>query len=212
MSTNGGNQAIDQQPLIPQMSSRQASTNMAESSSSSSPQNTAATTQSKTQSSTSSSSNQSETLKPFKMNTYIQLEIDQSNFNSLPRVCKFLVTKLQLQMDEPQQTTAQSVASGGESALWSSSSMGSVILAVKLQVSKRSLRTLEIPLFAANTITARTPNGGQMAQVELNLNYNITYPHYLKKDTNILYFYLQRRKKYKVGLDRLMAIYTDTSK
>ena len=109
--------------------------------------------------------------KPFKMNTYIQLEIDQSNFNSLPRVCKFLVTKLQIQADEMTQ-------------------ISSVILAVKLQVSKRSLRTLEIPVQPSSSSTTA-------AEIDLDLNYNITYPHYLKKDTNILYFYIQKRKKYK---------------
>ncbi len=115
----------------------------------------------------------SEAPRPFKMNTYIQLEIDQSNFNTLPRVCKFLVTKLQIEAAAPEM------------------SMNSVIMAVKLQVSKRSLRTLEIPLHQEMTGNA------SWAHVDLNLNYNITYPHHLKKDTNLLYFYIQRRKKYK---------------
>ena len=101
--------------------------------------------------------------KPFKMNTYIQLDIDENNFNCLPRICKFVITKLKLDQEFIQPT---------------------VILAVKLEASKRSLRTLEIPL--------------QNQKADLNLLYNITYPHYLKKDTNILYIYVQtRRKKYK---------------
>lgn len=94
--------------------------------------------------------------KPFKMNTYIQLEIDSSNFNCLPRICKFCVTRLQMQTD-----------------------LGSVILAVKLESSKRSFRTIEIPL-------TRTTNS-HCTQTELNLNYNITYPHYLKK--GFIYFF-----------------------
>lgn len=101
--------------------------------------------------------------KPFKMNTYIQLDIDENNFNCLPRICKFVITRLKLDQELVQPT---------------------VILAVKLEASKRSLRTLEIPL--------------QNQKAELNLLYNITYPHYLKKDTNLLYIYVQtRRKKYK---------------
>jgi hypothetical protein len=111
--------------------------------------------------------------RPFKMNTYIQLEIDQSSFNSLPRICKFLVTRLQIESDA------------------SSSPMNSVILAVKLQVSKRSLRTLEIPVRQCDE-----PDHS-WSHVDLDLNYNITYPHHLKKDTNLLYFYVQKRKKYK---------------
>ena len=104
--------------------------------------------------------------KPLEMNTYIQLEMDSSNFNCVPRVCKFGVKKLNLQTDFST----------------------SVILAVKLEVSKRSLRTVEIPLTKSSTDTSFA---------DLNLNYCITYPHFLKKDSNTLYFYIQRRKKYK---------------
>jgi hypothetical protein len=116
--------------------------------------------------------------KPLEMNTYIQLEMDSNNFNCVPRVCKFCVKNLNLQTDL--------VSS-------SSSSSSSVILAVKLEVSKRSLRTVEIPLIKlTSNDSARTSSCA-----DLNLNYNITYPHFLKKDSNTLYFYIQRRKKYK---------------
>lgn len=113
--------------------------------------------------SSSTGHNESDHNKPFKMNTYIQLDIDENNFNCLPRICKFVITRLKLDQELLQP---------------------SVILAVKLEASKRSLRTLEIPL--------------QNQKADLNLLYNITYPHYLKKDTNLLYIYVQtRRKKYK---------------
>jgi hypothetical protein len=105
--------------------------------------------------------------KPFEMNTYIQLEMDNNNCNCVPRLCKFLVSKLSLQTD-----------------------LASVILAVKLEVSKRSLRTIEIPI-----VKPSQQSSSKFA--DLCLNYSITYPHFLKKDTNILYFYIQRRKKYK---------------
>ncbi len=108
--------------------------------------------------------------KPFEMNTYIQLEMDSNNCNCVPRVCKFCVTKLSLQTD-----------------------LESVILAVKLHVSKRSLRTVEIPIVKSLS----TSSISKQSSADLILNYNITYPHFLKKDSNILYFYIQRRKKYK---------------
>ena len=108
--------------------------------------------------------------KPFEMNTYIQLEMDTNNCNCVPRVCKFCITKLSLQTD-----------------------LDSVILAVKLHVSKRSLRTVEIPILKNLSSTSIS----KQSSADLNLNYNITYPHFLKKDSNYLYFYIQRRKKYK---------------
>ncbi|CAF0729910.1 unnamed protein product [Brachionus calyciflorus] len=105
-----------------------------------------------------------QSTKPFKMNTYIQLDIDKNNFNCLPRICKFTITRVKIDSELRQ---------------------SSVILAVKLEASKRSLRTLEIPL-------------KDQEKADLNLLYNITYPHYLKKGNNLLYIYVQiRRKKYK---------------
>ena len=122
--------------------------------------------------------------KPLEMNTYIQLEMDSNNFNCVPRVCKFCVKKINLQTDLST----------------------SVILAVKLEVSKRSLRTVEIPIIKTNETD-------QMSYADLNLNYNITYPHFLKKDSNTLYFYIQRRKKYKsrtiMGYKTLAYAYID---
>lgn len=141
--------------------------------------------------------------KPLKMNTYIQLEIDQSNFNCLPRVCKFFVSKLNLNESSGHfnntlaQHTNQNVAS----------SM-SLILAVKMQGNKRSFRTIEIPMHrtSATSISGTTQllpeiNNSKISSIftstDLNLSYHITYPHFIKKDTNILYFYIQRKKKYK---------------
>lgn len=116
--------------------------------------------------------------KPFEMNTYVQLEIDNNNCNCIPRVCKFCITNLNLNMK-----------------------VESIVIAVKLHVSKRSMRTVEIPItkYTPNTNSANGSSNGSSvtSSVDLNLNYNITYPHFIKKDSNILYIYIQKRKKYK---------------
>ena len=101
------------------------------------------------------------------MNSYIQLDMDHNSCHCMPRTCKFCISHLTLQTDAE-----------------------SIIIAVKLHASKRSVRTVDIPLKRGN-------GNASMAYVDLNLTYNITYPHYLKKDTNYLYIYAQRRKKYK---------------
>lgn len=106
-------------------------------------------------SNTSNNGQLKEETKPLEMNTYIQLEIDSNNFNCVPRVCKFCITKLNIQdelVNDPEVNQSKRA----------------VLLAVKLQVSKRSLRSIEIPL---------TPNSNSFA-LDLNLNYSITYPHF----------------------------------
>ena len=181
----------------------------------------------------SSQQQQQQQEKPLKMNTYIQLEIDQSNFNCLPRVCKFCVSKLTL-MDGSASSSSSNTNHHSHhhhhhhhhssshsshhhntplnsSASSTTSASTSVILAVKLQGSKRSFRTIEIPMHKTQTTTtdqspaANNPTNdskqlqqsAQFTSVDLNLNYNITYPHFIKKDTNVLYFYIQKKKKYK---------------
>ncbi len=94
------------------------------------------------------------------MNTYVQLEMDNNNYACIPRVCRFCVSKITLNSEN-----------------------SSVILGVKLDASKRSIRTVDITL--------------RNNSADLNLNYNIAYPHFLKKDTNFIYFYVQKRKKLK---------------
>ncbi len=95
------------------------------------------------------------------MNTYVQLEMDNNNHACIPRVCRFCVARITLNNNDN----------------------SSVILGVKLDASKRSIRTVDIPL--------------KNNSADLNLNYNIAYPHFLKKDTNFIYFYVQKRKKLK---------------
>lgn len=103
------------------------------------------------------------------MNTYIQLEMENSNHTCIPRICRFCIVKLNLNIDH-----------------------SSVIIGIKLNVSKRSIRTVDIPL----RLDA-TKKGSSQYTAKLNLNYNIAYPHFLKKDTNYIYFYVQKRKKLK---------------
>lgn len=104
---------------------------------------------------------------PIEMNTYIQLEIDNNNHACIPRICRFCVAKLTLNSEH-----------------------SSVILGIKLDASKRSIRTVDIPLRV-------DPNKKEFNHyAALDLNYNIAYPHFLKKE-NFIYFYVQKRKKLK---------------
>ncbi|XP_025924721.1 phosphofurin acidic cluster sorting protein 1-like isoform X1 [Apteryx rowi] len=64
--------------------------------------------------------------------------------------------------------------------------LSSVLIAVKIQGSKRVLRSNEYVL----------PPGGLM-ETELELTFSLQYPHFLKRDGNKLQIMLQRRKRYK---------------
>ncbi|XP_045609459.1 phosphofurin acidic cluster sorting protein 2 isoform X2 [Procambarus clarkii] len=64
--------------------------------------------------------------------------------------------------------------------------LNSVTLAVKMQSSKRTLRSNEIPLPPSGTL-----------DIELQLTFSLQYPHFLKREGNTLQIMLQRRKKYK---------------
>uniref|UniRef100_A0A8D0CV59 Phosphofurin acidic cluster sorting protein 1 n=1 Tax=Sander lucioperca TaxID=283035 RepID=A0A8D0CV59_SANLU len=62
----------------------------------------------------------------------------------------------------------------------------SVVIAVKLQGSKRILRSNEILLSSAG-----------LTETDLQLTFSLQYPHFLKRDANKLQIMLQRRKRYK---------------
>lgn len=66
------------------------------------------------------------------------------------------------------------------------SDLTSISIAVKMQSSKRTLRSNELAI----------PTGG-MLDTELELQFALQYPHYLKRDGNKLLILLQRRKRYK---------------
>ncbi|VDN18850.1 unnamed protein product [Gongylonema pulchrum] len=61
------------------------------------------------------------------------------------------------------------------------------VITVKLQGSKRSLRSNDFPV--------QTKNG--RVDVDLNVSFTIQYPHFLKRKANILQILVQRRKRYK---------------
>ncbi len=105
------------------------------------------------------------------MNTYIQLEMDNNNHACIPRVCRFRVARLTLNVEH-----------------------SAVLVGIKLDASKRSIRTVDIPLRLEATSQKREL---RHYTAELSLNYNIAYPHFLKKDANCIYFYVQKRKKLK---------------
>lgn len=66
------------------------------------------------------------------------------------------------------------------------SDLASISIAVKMQSSKRTLRSNEMAI----------PTGG-ILDTELELQFALQYPHFLKRDGNKLLILLQRRKRYK---------------
>ncbi|KAJ7338796.1 hypothetical protein JRQ81_012698 [Phrynocephalus forsythii] len=62
----------------------------------------------------------------------------------------------------------------------------SVVIAVRMQGSKRILRSHEIVLYPSGRV-----------ETELALTFSLQYPHFLKREGNILQIMLQRRKRYK---------------
>lgn len=65
-----------------------------------------------------------------------------------------------------------------------------IIVAVKMQNSKRILRSNEIAIAHNNESPASF-------DIELDLSFTLQYPHFLKRNCNYLQIILQRRKKYK---------------
>ncbi|XP_050531583.1 phosphofurin acidic cluster sorting protein 1 isoform X3 [Daktulosphaira vitifoliae] len=113
------------------------------------------------------------TPRPVPMKLFATWEVDRTPSNCVPsfkhcsRVCSMNLTKLVLTKPLGQE-------------------MSALTIAVKMQGSKRTLRTNELPL---------TANG--LLEIELQLNFCLQYPHFLKRDVNKLHVMLQRRKKYK---------------
>ena len=64
-----------------------------------------------------------------------------------------------------------------------------IVIAVKMQSSKRTLRSNEISV--PNVIDSNT------GAVELDLTFSLQYPHFLKRSGNQLQIMIQRRKRYK---------------
>ena len=104
---------------------------------------------------------------PVPMKLFATWEVERTPPNCIPRLCSLTLARLaihkQLEAD-----------------------ISSLVIAVKMQSSKRTLRSNEIPL---------PPSG--LLDTELELAFSLQYPHFLKREGNKLQIMLQRRKKYK---------------
>ncbi|RZF43084.1 hypothetical protein LSTR_LSTR001262 [Laodelphax striatellus] len=105
-------------------------------------------------------------LKPVPMKLFATWEVDRTPPNCIPRLCSLTLSRLVV-----------------FKAL--GSDLASITIAVKMQGSKRTLRSNEFGL---------PPNG---LDIELQLHFSLQYPHFLKRDGNKLHVMLQRRKRYK---------------
>ncbi|XP_073764109.1 phosphofurin acidic cluster sorting protein 1 isoform X2 [Danio rerio] len=105
--------------------------------------------------------------RPVHMNLFATWEVDRSSPSCVPRLFSLTLKKLVMLKELDKDLT-------------------SVVIAVKLQGSKRILRSNEIQL----------PSSGQ-TETDLQLTFSLQYPHFLKRDANKLQIMLQRRKRYK---------------
>uniref|UniRef100_A0A4W4EP34 Phosphofurin acidic cluster sorting protein 2 n=1 Tax=Electrophorus electricus TaxID=8005 RepID=A0A4W4EP34_ELEEL len=105
--------------------------------------------------------------RPVPMNLFATWEIDGSSPNCIPRLCSLTLKKLVVLRELDKELI-------------------SVVIAVKIQGSKRILRSHEIVL---------PPSG--VVETDLALTFSLQYPHFLKREGNKLQILLQRRKRYK---------------
>ncbi|XP_063231551.1 phosphofurin acidic cluster sorting protein 1 isoform X2 [Bacillus rossius redtenbacheri] len=106
-------------------------------------------------------------MKPVPMRLFATLDVDRTPPNCISRLCSLTLSRLVVMKPL-------------------GSDLASILIAVKMQGSKRTLRSNEILL---------PPNG--LLDTELELNFCLQYPHFLKRDGNKLHVTLQRRKRYK---------------
>lgn len=105
--------------------------------------------------------------RPVPMKLFATWEVDRTPPNCIPRLCTLTLSRLVILRSLGVDLT-------------------SISIAVKMQSSKRTLRSNEITL---------PPNG--IIDTELDLQFALQYPHFLKRDGNKLLILLQRRKRYK---------------
>ncbi|XP_046750893.1 phosphofurin acidic cluster sorting protein 2 isoform X1 [Diprion similis] len=105
--------------------------------------------------------------RPVPMKLFATWEVDRTPPNCIPRLCSLTLSRLVLLRPL-------------------GADLASISLAVKMQSSKRTLRSNEIAVPAAG-----------MLDTELELQFALQYPHFLKRDGNKLLILLQRRKRYK---------------
>ncbi|XP_076984475.1 phosphofurin acidic cluster sorting protein 2 isoform X2 [Tamandua tetradactyla] len=104
---------------------------------------------------------------PVPMNLFATWEVDGSSPSCVPRLCSLTLKKLVVFKELEKELI-------------------SVVVAVKMQGSKRILRSHEIVL----------PPSGHV-ETDLALTFSLQYPHFLKREGNKLQIMLQRRKRYK---------------
>ncbi|KAM9477903.1 phosphofurin acidic cluster sorting protein 2 isoform 2-T2 [Clarias gariepinus] len=104
---------------------------------------------------------------PLPMNLFATWEIDGSSASCVPRLCSLTLKKLVVMRELDKELI-------------------SVVIAVKIQGSKRILRSHEIMLPPTGTV-----------ETDLALTFSLQYPHFLKREGNKLQILLQRRKRYK---------------
>nr|XP_045009919.1 phosphofurin acidic cluster sorting protein 2 isoform X3 [Jaculus jaculus] len=104
---------------------------------------------------------------PVPMNLFATWEVDGSSPSCVPRLCSMTLKKLAVLRELEKE-------------------LMSMVIAVKMQGSKRVLRSHEIVL----------PPSGQV-ETDLALTFSLQYPHFLKREGNKLQIMLQRRKRYK---------------
>ena len=105
---------------------------------------------------------------PVPMKLFGAWEVDKTPANCIPRLCTVTITRLLLAQSFPPEVT-------------------SVVIAVKMQSSKRTLRSNEISV----------TGDGSSGEIALDLTFALQYPHFLKKSGNQMQILLQRRKRYK---------------
>ncbi|XP_021956417.1 phosphofurin acidic cluster sorting protein 1 isoform X2 [Folsomia candida] len=106
--------------------------------------------------------------KPVPMKLFSSWEVDRTPSNCIPRLCS--LTLIRLVVIRPLPTTETT----------------SIVIAVKMAGSRRTLRSNEILI----------PDNG-LISTDLELHFSLQYPHFLKREENRLLIMLQRRKKYK---------------
>ncbi|XP_078052160.1 phosphofurin acidic cluster sorting protein KrT95D isoform X6 [Augochlora pura] len=105
--------------------------------------------------------------RPVPMKLFATWEVDRTAPDCIPRLCSLTLTRLVILRPL-------------------GSDLTSISIAVKMHGSKRTLRSNEMAI----------PPGG-MLDTELELQFALQYPHFLKRDGNKLLILLQRRKRYK---------------
>ncbi|KYM98831.1 Phosphofurin acidic cluster sorting protein 2 [Cyphomyrmex costatus] len=105
--------------------------------------------------------------RPVPMKLFATWEVDRTPPNCIPRLCSLTLTRLVILRPL-------------------GSDLSSISIAVKMQSSKRTLRSNEMAI----------PTGG-ILDTELELQFALQYPHFLKREGNKLLILLQRRKRYK---------------